>query len=139
MTDSDVDQAEFPKGLSDLQFSQTNVCGSCLSAIEHPESVASVSLNDNPITDDCVANLIRFSELRYLWFENTRITDAAIHSLPLESLEILTLSSTEITDACVPVFARCRRLKLLDISGTNITLHGREALRNELPPGCTLK
>jgi hypothetical protein len=122
------------------------------------ESVTTVSMFNQKITDDDLRGLARFENLeqlflwgakirdaqlallaerknlRELYLAGTTISDAGLpHLAALHRLEYLDLAATRVSDAGLRVLAALPRLRKVDLSRTGVTYEGVAALRAARP------
>ncbi len=95
-------------------------------------NIVELSLSRTEADDITVAKVRWLRGLKLLMLSRTRITDAAIASLP-SKLEILYVDDTNLTDGCVAELSYLKNLRLLSIRNTRLTAIGRERLRSSLP------
>jgi hypothetical protein len=80
-----------------------------------------------------IQHLHSISELRAIFADNTRITDAGISQLPGLPLRWLGLNGTMISDASVPYLAKLEQLERLDVEETRLSEAGLVRLAQALP------
>lgn len=86
------------------------------------------------VTDNGLAALKGFTELRRLHLENTAIGDAAlIHIAGLTKLEYLNLYNTRVTDSGLAHLKNMKSLRKLYLWQTQVTEEGVKALQAALP------
>lgn len=97
--------------------------------------VTQVSLEDADwVGDENLRVLVALHDLQSLNLSGTRITSRAIYLLnSLPSLECLFLCDTRVDDECVLSLCKMRQLRLIDITGTDISSAGVSQLRTALP------
>ncbi len=78
--------------------------------------------------DGDLALVARFDDLRWLYLQETRVTDAGLQHLePLRNLSLLHLGNTAITDAGLTYLQSLPNLETLHLQGTRVTLRAIEA------------
>jgi Leucine-rich repeat (LRR) protein len=93
--------------------------------------VTELKFNGKQITDDAVANLKNFPNLKSLSLAYTGITDKTLENLKdLGRLRSLSLTDTAITDKGMEHLRHLKNLESLGLDGTKITDAGTEALKD---------
>lgn len=92
------------------------------SALAGDTHLKELHLAETGCTDDDLAFLKGYKDIRVLSLAHNRVTDKIAPALEsLRTLEALDLSDTDITDATVEVLAKLPSLRLLRLNHTNIT------------------
>jgi hypothetical protein len=98
------------------------------------DSVGSVRLGGQQITDDNIASLTEFEDLLSLHLLGTRITDGGLeHIRGLRNLMDLSLGSPEITDHGMDHLKGLTSLYRLQLQNTQVTDEGIQKLQEALP------
>jgi hypothetical protein len=85
-------------------------------------------------TDEVLAQLAPFAQLRDLTVEGSDVTDAGLALLArFQALRSLNLRRTRVSDACIPQLGRCQGLVRLDVSETRLSRLGVMSLQRALP------
>ena len=85
-------------------------------------------------TDADLKSLTRFTHLKELYLDHTRITDAGVeHPKGLSSLEVLDLGNTQVTDVGIAQLKELTRLNRLSLANTRVTAAGVANLQKALP------
>ena len=97
-------------------------------------AILGINLNERPISDKGLANLIGLKNLRTLGLHQGNITDKGIdHLVGIDTLAELELSYTRITDKGLEKLAAFPNLQKVYLSGTTVTKEGIESLKKALP------
>lgn len=95
--------------------------------------VTKVDLHESAVTDDELALLTAFPELKHLDLRKTTVTDAGVaHLAPLKKLQLLNLFRTNLTDAGLSSLVHLsavRSLRVLLIGRSSITPEGAARLQ----------
>ena len=98
------------------------------------DQIVEVRLIDAKVTDEFVASLARFEELRILNLSQNEITGAGIqHLTRLKHLEDLDLAYTKVRDDDMATLGKIGSLRRLDLSHNRLNgrgFHGLESLTN---------
>ena len=95
-----------------------------------------LNLTNTQVTDDGL-KMIRYSP-HGLVLKDTAITDIGLLAMKFDELVYLDLTNTKITDAGLAAFADLKRLRLLRLSGTQITVDGLKQLNQLCPNVCVM-
>jgi hypothetical protein len=120
----------------DEQRQQLTALKSLDAGVEFDEQghVRFINFSRGAVTNDDLAGLVSYPELRELWLYDTRIADAGLkHLSQLKTLEILVLSKTDITDDGLLGLARLTGLKELYIGETDISVAAIQRLQQLMP------
>ncbi|MAE77816.1 MAG: hypothetical protein CMJ85_13215 [Planctomycetes bacterium] len=93
-----------------------------------------LNLGRTAITDEGVAELARYKELRRLHLEKTAVTDGALaHLAGLEHLEYLNVYGTAVSDRGIGALAPLKGLQKLYVWQSKVTAKGAAVLKKQLP------
>lgn len=135
-----------------------------LSRLPRFRSLDALTIESDSITDEGVASICMFTDLRRLALTSKNITDTAMLSLkPLKNLEAviltgcsmitgrnlgclcdlpnlsaLSLELTDLSDDAIPELCKLRALNELRVEGTELSDEGLKRLTNCLPKTCSL-
>lgn len=99
-----------------------------------PTDTVYLCLENSQVTDEGIANLPSFINIRCIDLDSTLITDAALKKLSgFASLEELWLEDTAITDQGVRFLYPLKKLKFLSILDCDISHEAIKKLQDELP------
>ena len=97
-------------------------------------AILRIDLNERPVQDKDLTNLIGLKNLQYLGLYQTDITDKGLTYLSgLQSLTELELSYTSITDKGLAELAKLKKLQKVYLTGTAVTDKGVQKLKEMLP------
>ncbi len=118
--------------LSSLSLSFARISGPTYLEIAKLKGLHEADLSDTHVTDadfeQLAANADFASRLKSLAMQNTRVSDAGLHSLDrLANLKILVLPGAT-TDAGIEHLTRLSALEVLDASGTRVSSTGLRAV-----------
>lgn len=122
---SDVDSQQL-LALPDLRhlvLNATDITDASLNQINRLEHLEILDLSESSISDAIIPILGHLKQLRVLGLYATQITDSTMESISeLPSLEMLNISlNPQITDVGFQQLAKLKRLKSIEIHGTNIS------------------
>ena len=125
--------ADFFARVDEVRFYQTRITDNDLTHLDlHGFRI--LGLHGDGITDQGVAQLTKYQELRELWLSATRVSDDELQSLQqLPNLETLSLHNTSITDAGLIHLQTLRKLEWIDVRKTKVTEAGIAELQTALP------
>ena len=104
-----------------------------IEALQSLTQLRYLSFRSTEITDNAIPKLSVFHKLENLDISSTKITSNAIKSFPqLSHLKVLNCAGTDIDDLAVPYFQLLPRLKTLDLTQTRMTPKGVKELRAKL-------
>jgi Leucine-rich repeat (LRR) protein len=108
-----------------------------ISQLPPPDQSFDLDLEDSNITDsdlkELTKELVGFTQLRGLYLDDTKVTDAGISQLDsLTQLRLLSLSNTSVTDVGLMELTDLIQLQELDLSGTQVTDAGVAELQKKL-------
>ncbi|NOX56723.1 MAG: hypothetical protein GXP27_20205 [Planctomycetes bacterium] len=99
-----------------------------------PFAILTIDLNERPVQDKDLTNLIGLKNLRYLGLYQTDITNKGLKYVSgLQSLTELELSYTSITDKGLQELAKLKNLQKVYLTGTAVTDKGVKKLKEALP------
>lgn len=100
-----------------------------------PESDSTyLVLGGSQVTDQGLAHLSRFRQLRWLDLSGTRVTDGGIPAITrLETLTKLDISGTRVTNAALAQLVTLPNLQALNVNQTAVTEAALEALNRQRP------
>lgn len=118
-----------PKMPFGLDLMGTEVTAADLKELATLESLHTLNLALNKLTDDGLTNLSRLKSLHVLSLYATRVTDVGLKEFAsLQSLHTLDLRALHVTDVGLKELAGLKTLKSLDLGGTQITDVGLKEL-----------
>jgi internalin A len=99
-------------------------------ALSRMPSLVWIGLQGTAISDGGVEALGELKGLRYLFLDETKITNSAIKSLSrLPTLRYLSLRNTIIDDAGAESLAHSRSLREVVLTGTNVSSQMKKKMR----------
>ncbi len=127
-----IDSPAIDVNLSLLGSAVTDAHLKRLDGLQH--TLIWLNLARTGVTDNGLATLKNFSELRRLHLENTAIGDAGLtHIAGLTKLEYLNLYNTRVTDSGLANLRELKNLRKLYLWQTQVTEQGIRALQAALP------
>ena len=100
-------------------------------ALIRQESLVALSINSNVLLQpDLIQELLAEDTLREASMHHTNTTDRSLRSLPNSKITELTVAYTSVTDTGVAQIARCKSIRHLDLSGTQVSNDGLKLLRD---------
>ncbi|MAT14310.1 MAG: hypothetical protein CMJ46_03475 [Planctomyces sp.] len=137
LTDAGLEWIGDCEQLQFLDLEATSITDTGLSHLEDLQQLEHLRLSKTDIGDEGVHRLLPLTTdgaLRYLYLDQTEVTDGAIDTLrKMQGLEELGLAETEVTDAAVDQLIQMKSLKFLRLRDTRVSETGMDRLRNALP------
>lgn len=122
------------KTVSSIDVGFTSVSDGCLEQMARVTELRSLFLGGTKITDAGLQTLQRISNLHEVYLDGTAIGDDGLkHLAELRSLKALSLGDTQITDSGLQQLAKLEMLTDLDLTGTQITKAAADKLQAALP------
>ena len=123
VTRRDLDDLEAFHSLRELKCDDTNVDDHLVSIIAtHQRNLPCLSLSGCRITDDCLDDIGKMSNLRHLTLAETPITDSQLDVLSnLPNLVVLDISATRISEDGLQRLTRSRSLRSIVAFDMSIT------------------
>ena len=125
--------------LERLDLSRTQISDKSLSALTGMPALQYLSLAGTSVTDKGMRDLTSL-HLRELDISRTSVTSKGVAQLcgPTPSdcmLEVLKISETKVDSRLLPIMGQLKRLRELDLSGTEISVEQLDELRKAGPEG----
>ena len=135
LTDVNVESIAALTQLETLEMGGANVSDVGMKALASLANLHSLDLSRMEITAQGLEPITKMAKLRRLnLWQCARIDDkAAPFLLQLKNLEELDLGDTAISDAILDQLQKHARLKVLAVSGTNVTAEGLDRFRRARP------
>ncbi len=110
-----------------------NITDSCLDALSESPSILSLDFGADNITNAGAKTLVKFSHLKMLNLDRTKIDDSAMEYIAqIPTLYDLNVAHTAITDRAIPAMSKMKTLRRLNIGATKISPTGVARLKAAL-------
>jgi Leucine-rich repeat (LRR) protein len=108
--------------LEALSLQRTAVAGSALKQLKDAGRLTVLNLSDNPITDDDLGQVARFTNLEVLALQNTKVTGTGLVKLEkMARLNVLNLVNCRMVDEDLSHFLSMPNLRIVHASGCGIS------------------
>jgi hypothetical protein len=114
--------------LEALSLQRTGISGGAIMALKAAGSLTVLNLSENPVTDEGLAVVARFTNLEVLALQSTKVTGAGLsHLKGMAKLNVLNLENCGIADADLSQFLSMPNLRIVHAAGCNLS---DEAVKN---------
>jgi Leucine-rich repeat (LRR) protein len=108
--------------LEALSLQRTAIAGSALKQLKDARTLTVLNLSENPITDEDLGQVARFTNLEVLALQNTKVAGAGLAKLEkMARLNVLNLVNCRIVDADLSHFLSMPNLRIVHASGCEIS------------------
>jgi hypothetical protein len=108
--------------LEALSLQRTGVAGGAIQALKAPGSLTVLNLSENPLTDEDLAAVSRFTNLEVLALQSTKVTGAGLsHLKGMARLNVLNLENCRIADSDLPNFLSMPNLRIVHAAGCGLS------------------